>query len=88
MLELHLRSLRTNENHPSAKSPLLMHKLAGGAVRYSHGMQICGSRIAILHTGTFEPEIWHEKLVVYNWKTGVKEIVSRILWNVGWDRFR
>ena len=70
MLELHIRSLRTNKEHPLAKSPVLKHKLAGGALRYSHIMSVCQDRIAILHAGVFEPEIWHEKFVVYNWKTG------------------
>lgn len=78
MLELHIRSLRTNKSHALAKSPVLTHKLAGGPLRYSHIMQTCQDRVAILHSGTFEPEIWHEKFVVYNWKTGVKEMVRGV----------
>lgn len=73
-VELHFRSLLTNEKHAEAKLGVLTHQLDGGSGRYSHMMQICQDRFAILHTGTFD--IWPEKLVVYNWKTGTLEFVS------------
>ncbi|KAI5118360.1 hypothetical protein M0805_004333 [Coniferiporia weirii] len=71
LAELHLRSLRTNKAHPAAARGVLTHKLEGGTLVYSHLMQVCEDRFGVLHTPLHE--VWPEKLVVYNWKTGELE---------------
>ncbi|KAI5991347.1 hypothetical protein EDC04DRAFT_2911589 [Pisolithus marmoratus] len=69
---VHLRSLTTGDRHPLAPDPpILRHSADASVVESSLIVQVCGDRVAV-HFVSHEaaPSV----LVVWNWKTGQKEL--------------
>ncbi|KAI6153701.1 hypothetical protein BKA82DRAFT_4093052 [Pisolithus tinctorius] len=69
---VHLRSLTTGNRHPLAPDPpILQHSVDAGVMEFSFVVQVCEDRVAVHF---MSHEAVPSDLVVWNWKTGRKEL--------------
>jgi hypothetical protein len=68
---IHLRTLSTGEKHPLARSIGMVEYGLDIILSRSHTIRICGDYVGILFISGLR-----NYLVVWNWKTGVRELVS------------
>ncbi|TFK36862.1 hypothetical protein BDQ12DRAFT_633178 [Crucibulum laeve] len=68
---IHLRSLSTAGQHPSARTPVLTHIQDERDAGYSYTIQISGDYVGILFNTMLTGE---NELLIWNWKKGILEI--------------
>ena len=73
---VHLRSMRSGAAHPSALEPAhFSHRLERADFTFSPRIRICGPLVGVFFTSYGDNVM---ELVIWNWKKGTREFVSRL----------